>query len=196
MRIVMAMLVLAIAPLVSATPTLTPSQRVQIEQGEVVVQLLKPTDDSGVAARAIAVIKAPPKDVWPVLRDCQHYKDFMPRTQASEVRSRVGHMQICYTKVDMPFPFSDLWAEVKSVEKIGDDGSFARRWSLIKGTYRRNNGSWTVRPWGSGGDHSLIVYQVDLDPETNVPDFIIRKAQTSTLPDVFDAIRKRVRTVR
>ena len=95
----------------------------------------------------------------------------------------------------MPFPFSDLWADVKSVEEVVPGGAFKRSWSLIKGTYKRNNGSWIVKHWGPSGSESLLIYAIDLDPDTSVPDFIIRKAQTSTLPDLFEAIRRRVRSL-
>ena len=81
------------------------------------------------------------------------------------------------------------------MEEILPGGSFKRSWSLIKGTYKRNNGSWIVKPWGPSGSESLLIYAIDLDPDTSVPDFIIRKAQTSTLPDLFEAIRRRVRSL-
>ena len=174
---------------------LTPQDSAKVSSGEVVIRRLPPTGGDGVAARAFAVVKAPAKKVWPVLRDCQHFKEFLPRTKESVLKSRVGLTSVCYTKIDMPFPFSDLWADVKSVEEVVPGGAFKRSWSLIKGTYKRNNGSWIVKPWGPSGSESLLIYAIDLDPDTSVPDFIIRKAQTSTLPDLFEAIRRRVRSL-
>lgn len=178
-----------------SVPSLTTTEISKISAGDVIVHRLSPTNGDGVAARAIAVIKAPTQKVWPVLRDCQHFKKFLPRTKDSVLKSREGTRSVCYTKIDMPFPFSDLWADVKSVEEIMPSGSFKRAWTLLKGTYRRNNGSWLVIPWGSAKSESLVIYQIDLDPDTNVPDFIIRKAQTSTLPDLFEAIRRRVHSL-
>ena len=89
---------------------LTPQDSAKVSSGEVVIRRLPPTGGDGVAARAFAVVKAPTKKVWPVLRDCQHFKEFLPRTEESVLKSRVGLTSVCYTKIDMPFPFSDLWA--------------------------------------------------------------------------------------
>jgi hypothetical protein len=47
-------------------------------------------------------------------------------------------------------------------------------------------------PWGADGKKSLLVYWLDVDPKVMVPDAIIRRAQTGSLPDVFEAVRKRV----
>ena len=176
-------------------PNLSSKEATRVTGGEVIIRRLSPTGGDGVAARAFAVVKAPTTKVWPVLRDCQHFKAFLPRTKESILKSRVGQTSVCYTKIDMPFPFSDLWADVKSVEKTLPAGMFGRSWTLLKGTYKRNNGSWIVKPWGKLGKDSLLIYEIDIDPDTSVPDFIIRKAQTSTLPDLFEAIRRRVRSL-
>ena len=67
---------------------LTPQDSAKVSSGEVVIRRLPPTDGDGVAARAFAVVKAPAKKVWPVLRDCQHFKEFLPRTKESVLKSR------------------------------------------------------------------------------------------------------------
>jgi hypothetical protein len=75
-------------------------------------------------------------------------------------------------------------------------GHYSRVWTLLRGTYKRNDGSWTVVPWGADAKKTLVVYWVDSDPKMAIPDPILRGAQTGALPDVFKAIRKRVVDVR
>ncbi|MEZ4437397.1 MAG: hypothetical protein R3F65_33810, partial [bacterium] len=122
------------------------------------------------------------------------YHRFMPRTEKSEVRGSGPDMQQCFVEIDMPFPFDNLWSVVEARHSEGADGSFVRRWTLIKGTYRRNSGSWSLYPYDEG-QKTLLVYQLDADPDVSLPDWVISSAQSGTLPDLFEAVRKRVRKI-
>jgi hypothetical protein len=50
-----------------------------------------------------------------------------------------------------------------------------------------------VVPYGDGGDWTLVGYHLDVQLELRVPDKLLQKAQTSALPQMYDAIRQRVR---
>ena len=183
----------AFAPLAHAEkPYLNRLQKQMLEDEKVIVSPMKPTNDSGVAAMAVAVMKAPVDKVWPVVRDCEHFHKFMPRAKKSEMRRKLSDTQmVCFLEVSMPFPLSNLHSEVLSTIKQAE-GGWQRSWTLREGNYKRNNGSWEVYPYGDGGAWSLLVYNIDVDPDMSIPDAILRKAQTGSLPDVFTAIRKRV----
>lgn len=178
-----------------AAPSLTEHERKRLDGGEVVVQEHKPTDNRGIGVRALGVVDAPTAEVWPVLRDCQHFSAFMPRTRASSVREEDG-ARVCHVELKMPWPLTDLWSDSKSIEREEPDGRFMRSWSLVRGTYRRNQGSWALVPWGVEGRQTLIVYVIDSDPSVVIPDAILRSAQVGALPDVFTSIRKRVQALR
>ncbi len=185
---------LIFAPLCAqATPKLSGDAKATLTQGEVIVERLDPTGGSGVAARAMGIVDATPAKVWPVVRDCEHFAKFMPRTKKSDLVSRKGTDSVCRVEIEMPFPFDNLWSVVRSSERETKEGGFQRVWTLMKGTYKRNNGRWSVYPWE--GDKSLLVYEIDVDPDMAIPDAIIRSAQTGSLPDVFEAVRKRVKTL-
>ena len=175
-------------PALAERPYFNGPQTKMLEDGQVIVRRLEPTGGTGVAARAVGLVDASPQVVWPVIRDCQHFSKFMPRTRSSKLIERTGNVATCEVVVDMPFPFDDLSSVVKSTE-TEKAGSYARTWTLVRGTYKRNQGTWEVHPWKGG--RSLLVYQLDIDPEISIPDAIIRKAQTGSLPDVFEAVRKR-----
>lgn len=189
------MIGLALALALLAAPPLTPAtvsadERASLEAGEILVHPHTPADDQGFAVLAYAVIKAPVEVVWPVVRDCDKYAEFMPRVKKSELREGTVEKGVCFTEIGMPFPFSNLWAENNSESVKVPGGGFERHWHLKQGTYLKNQGSWTIYPWADG--KSLAVYALEAAPDTAVPDAIIRRAQTSALPGAFEAIRKRV----
>jgi len=174
-----------------SAPVSAGADQAQLDKGEVLVKSLTPTGDEGVAAEARAVVSAPPEKVFGFLDDCARFKEFMPRVKDSALRGTEGDAKICYTEIGMPFPISNLWSEVRSVTTRLPDGGYQRAWTLIKGTYKRNTGNWKVQPWGADGTKSLVTYTLDVNPDVMIPDAIIRKAQTGSLPDVFEALRKR-----
>ncbi len=172
-------------------PPMTAAQSTEIARGGVVVQPQKPTGDSGVAAWAAALVEAPIARVWPVVRDCEHFAKFMPRTKESKVLRRAGATIDCKVVVSMPFPLSNLWSHVRSTITEHPGGGWTRAWKLVRGNYKRNTGSWTVLPWHNDPDRALLVYRIDVDPDMIVPDALLRRAQTGSLPDVFEAVRRR-----
>jgi hypothetical protein len=152
----------------------------------------EPPNGEGIAFEALGVIRVSPATLWPTLQACDRFQEFMPRTKKSAIRRRSGNTAVCFTEIDMPFPFDNLWSEVKVTETVPGDGTFSRTWTLLKGTYERNRGSWVLYPW-RGGKETLLVYRLAVNPKISVPDFIIRKGQTGALPDMFEAINQRVR---
>jgi hypothetical protein len=175
----------------ASPPSIGDAEKGPLAAGEVIVHPQTPADDNGFAVKAYALVDAPVAKVWPHLRDCGRYSEFMPRTKASAVREGTPDKGVCFIEIAMPFPFSNLWAENLSETGNVPGGGFERRWRLKQGTYAKNQGLWGVVPW-EGGTKSLIYYALEAAPDTVIPDGILRKAQTGVLPDAFEAIRKRV----
>ncbi len=182
------LLLLLWSPALHAAPSLSAAHKATLSKGEVVIVTL-PTS-SGVKAWAARVIRAPKEAVWPTVRDCAHFSKFMPRTKASRMVRKTGEKMICEVEISMPFPLSNLKATTTAVNTtLPGDAGYKRTWKLLEGNYKRNQGSWDILPWGA--DTTLAVYNIDVDPDMLVPDAILRKAQTGSLPDVFKAIEKR-----
>ena len=180
---------------VAGPPPLSAGQLKVMSGGKAIVKTLTPTDDSGVAARAMAIIDGDPKSVFAVIDDCGQFSQFMPRTKLSfVVKVESPTQKICFTEIEMPFPFSNLSAKVRSTSAELPGGGYERKWTMLQGTYKRNNGHWTVWPHNNG-TQSLVIYKIDVDPDVSLPDAIIRKAQTGSLPKVFKAIEKRVKSL-
>ncbi|MEW5737924.1 MAG: SRPBCC family protein [Myxococcota bacterium] len=191
LSVLLATAALAAEPL--EAPTLSDDEKKLLEKGDVIVRRLEPTGGKGVAALAVGVVDAAPAEVWPVVRDCQHFKDFMPRTRHSELKQE-GGVGLCHVELSLPFPMKDLWSDTKSTLRE-EPPRYRRTWTLVRGTYRRLDGSWTLLPWGDGSK-TLAVYAIDSAPDSLVPDSLARSAQAKSLPEVVVSVRKRVVSLR
>jgi ribosome-associated toxin RatA of RatAB toxin-antitoxin module len=167
-------------------------QKKMLEKGDVLTTSTPPTGGDGVAALVVGIVKAPVAKVWPVIRKCELYDQFMPRAKKSTLISRDGKKAVCELEISLPFPLSNLKSSVNSIERELSKGGFMRAWTLRSGTYKRNTGSWAVHPWQDNNEWTLVVYKIDVEPNTAIPDAILRKAQKSSLPGTIKAIRKRV----
>jgi Polyketide cyclase / dehydrase and lipid transport len=186
----LALLLLAAEPIIA--PTLTATETKQLTGNAVVVRSMKPINDVGIAVQALGVIDAPPREVWPVVRDCQNFVAFMPRTKASSLIEVDGAV-LCHSEISLPFPLQNLWSDSSAKDRESPEG-FQRSLTLVRGTYDRNTASWTVLPWGEG--QSLVIYFVDTRPKIFIPDVIMRSMQGGEFPGVFAALRKRVTALR
>jgi len=140
---------------------------------------------------AVALFKAAPERVWAIISDCAHYKDNLPKVLESEELVRDGNHVRCRETIDMPFPFSDLKMENDSVLTVEPERRWVRAWQLREGDFNVNSGSWTLEP-RDGGKTTLATYEVLSEPKVRLPKFIVRLAMRRTLPEMFDAIRRKV----
>jgi ribosome-associated toxin RatA of RatAB toxin-antitoxin module len=164
-----------------------------LRAGRIEVVARRPSDDRGVALRACGRVDAPPGLVWNVLRDCDKFERFLPRVSRSRLASRADNVVVCDETIDLPFPLGDLHSVTRVVESARPGGGFERRWSLVHGTYRRLEGAWLVLPADESASKSLVVYEVDMEPDSPIPDFLMKRAQSAAALEVFRAVRERVR---
>lgn len=196
MPCLLALFVLSSGPELIEVSTPSAAEAKSLDDGQAVIRPQTAAGGHGVAAESLGVIDAPPAEVWPVVRDCEHFSKFLPSTKTSLRKVENGE-PICFDEISLPFPLPNLWADTKSTELLDPEhGRYQRSWTFVRGTYKHNRGSWTVLPWGADGQKSLVVYAFDSDPSLLLPDALIRTAQTGSLPEVFVSIRKRVKALR
>lgn len=163
----------------------------RLAAGEVVVTTRAVAGAELPEAIVQAVIDAPPAAVWKIIDDCNGYKRNMPRIAESKELSRSGTTSVCMVTVDMPMPMSNLTSTSEAISTPGP-GTWKRAWKLIKGDYKRNEGSWVLTAYDAEGKRTRAVYRVIADPNVSVPNFVIRKAQESALPDMMKKIRSQL----
>ena len=120
----------------------------------------------------------------------------MPSIAASKELSRSGDESTkftaeCEVTADVPFPFSDLTSVSRATMTIdAQSGSYTRAWTLIRGDYEVNDGSWSLVPV-DGGAKTKVTYRIHVKPKLPLPDSMIRSTQETRLPQVIQRLRDR-----
>ena len=145
---------------------------------------------------AEGVVDAPPAQVWALVARCGDYVKNMPSISASKELSRSGDESTkftteCEVTADVPFPFSDLTSISRATMTVdAKSGSYTRTWTLIRGDYEVNDGSWSLVPL-DGGAKTKVTYRIHVKPKLPLPDSFIRSTQETRLPQVIQLLRDR-----
>jgi ribosome-associated toxin RatA of RatAB toxin-antitoxin module len=168
------------------------AQDAKLAKGEVVIKTteVKGQDIPKVVAKA--VIKAPMEKVWALIEKCENYEKTMLNIKSAKELSRKGNKVRCETVVDLPWPLSDLKSVTDANHTLNPGQSYVRAWTLVKGDFDYNNGSWKLTPFKGDASKTLLVYTVHVKPHTSVPDSIKASAQRKSLPDLFEHLRKQL----
>jgi len=171
-----------------AMSTLVASEAVAVDPGAVEVRTtpVKGSDMPRITAKA--VLSQPPEKVWAILSDCSKYKGRMPRVTASKLLKKEGNKHTCEVTIEIPGPFSDLTAVTEAVHEESPEG-MSRKWKLVRGDYKRNEGSWEIKPL-EGGKKSQVTYTLHVEPNTALPSSILEAAQKKAIPDLFVRLEK------
>ena len=166
-----------------ALSTLATSEAIAIDPSAVDVRTsaVKGSDMPRITAKA--VLAQPPEKVWGVISDCSKYKGRMPRVAAAKLVKKEGNKHTCEVTVEVPFPFSNLTAVTEAVHEESAEG-MSRRWKLVRGDYKKNEGSWEIKPL-EGGKKSQVTYTLHVEPNTSLPSSILEAAQKKAIPDLF-----------
>ncbi len=164
----------------------------RLAKGEILVTLRAVKGADIPAATVRAVVDASPAKVWAVVQDCSRYTKTMMRVKESKEVSRKGNIVHCQVLVDMPWPLSDLGALTRAVHTVRAGKYYQRKWDLVKGDYKINKGSWTVTPYDTTGNRSMVVYQAHAVPNISVPKWIQKAAAKRTFPNLLKHLRKQV----
>ncbi len=138
------------------------------------------------------VIDAPPEVVWAILEDCDNYKRTMPRIVESQELSRTETHRVCRTLLDSPWPMEDLEAVAEAEIEVVP-GRWTRRWWLVRGSFTKYSGSWTLTPFGADGKRTLAVQRSHTVMTAQVPGWIRDIAVQNGMPDVIRSLRTHAR---
>lgn len=169
-----------------------------LAKGEIVTKLRKVPGSDVEEATAKAVIDAPPAIVWGIVGDCKNYKNTMPTIVESSVTKTerplpsdgplATEVRHCRVVADLPFPLPDLVSLTRSVYTTDPGKMWRRQWTMTGGDYNRNEGDWTIVPWGDG-QKSLATYRIHAEPKVPLPGSMIASIQERKLPEVMTKLR-------
>lgn len=184
------LILLALPPSPAAAATV----KERVAAGEIVVYTSPVKGSEAPAVMVKAVINAPPRKVWEVIRKCWNYSKTMPRIAASTLVKRSGNKVYCKVTVDMPFPYSDIWSITEAVHLTDHKrGRYSRTWKLQSGGYKNNAGYWRLRPYEDDPRRTYVIYRNHAVPKAYIPNWIRKKAQKSSMPKMIEKLRVQVR---
>lgn len=186
-------LVTLAAPAAAQPTAFSAAEARRLEAGEVLTRSWREQKTGAGAGWAVGVVAAPPAQVFKVIADVERYKEFTERMVESRVVERRDGRYRFYYRIRMPGPLADHECTTDNVHEVDPARqTYARRWTLVSGTFHRNDGAWTVRPWGTKGERSLLVYQVVLLPTTAAPKVVLDYVARVALPKSVKTMRSRV----
>lgn len=141
-----------------------------------------------------ATIAAPAPVVWGIVSSCSDYKKNMPSIAGARELSRTGDPSssfttVCEVTADMPFPLSDLTSVSEAVHTVEPGKRYVRAWTMIRGDYDYNEGSWTIV--SVDDKTSKATYRLRVRPKMPVPDSMLGTFQAGTMPKIIQKLRAR-----
>lgn len=198
MRRAPALIALAGALLVaaSAAPSAGISEDVRrrLATGEIVVTDALPPGASKTArgGTAIAILRAPPAEVWRVIVDYRGHPRYYPRVTATDVvESDERHVIVRYRVNVGLFSFTFF------MDKYPEPRRRRVHWHLAEGRahglFRENSGYWQVDESDVVGA-SVVTYAIAV--RTMLPAFVTGGAERDSLAETVTALRKLVEPAR
>jgi hypothetical protein len=176
------------APRANAAPPARPLDR-RLARGQVLSRSRK-VKGFGVPRFIVqALVNAPPAKVWERLSDCRRLSKILMNVEQLQVLRETKRTQRCRMVFGTPFPYSDITSEL-DYTRASRDGGFKLSFSLHKGDYLRNRGSWTLTPVGPTGQQTLVRYDLHTVPDLAAPDSMVTWGTRRALTKMMVKLQK------
>ena len=189
MPLALVSLALGLAAAPGATPLgLSADQQHRLAAGEVVVlDALPPgASESARGGTAVALVRAAPDRVWPVLVDYRGHPRYYPRVVSAElVEADARRALVRYEVAVGPFSFS--FHMIKYPDPVRRRIDWHLDPSHANNFFRANSGYWQVDPAHGG---SLVTYAIAV--RTILPGFATLGAERESLVSTIKKLRKLV----
>jgi hypothetical protein len=148
--------------------------------------------------RAVGTVRQPLERLVAVLRDVEHFPDFMPPTEKVELVGGSGDARRLHITINPSWiSRRDYCIEVTWTHF--PDGSVGSRWSQFdegcppptKGVVRhlRTDGTWRLR--ALDGQRTLVEYQAITDPGGSVPAWVVSRGTARAMRGMFETLARR-----
>jgi len=137
-------------------------------------------------------VAAPPQAIWNVLTACQIAPEYVPNVQSCrKLEVLDGGRADLFVQVIKPAFFIPAFEHVFKLEYTPYTRIDVHR---VSGPIAHMDGSWWLLPQADG--HTLLVYNLALDPGFPIPRFFVRATLKRDLPKVLSAVRERAEAQR
>ena len=168
-------------------PDLSWIDREAVASGMVFYQTERGERPQVVVIKLAVDIAAPPQVIWEILTACQIAPEYVPNVQSCrklEVLDK-GRAEL-FVQVIKPVFFIPSFEHVFKLEYTPYTRIDVHR---VSGPIAHMDGSWWLLPQKDG--HTLLVYNLALDPGFPIPRFFVRATLKRDAPRVLSAIRER-----
>jgi ribosome-associated toxin RatA of RatAB toxin-antitoxin module len=178
------------APLVAAAAKSDSLQddTAKLMRGEVIVTLTD-LEEGVLGVTGKVFITATPSEVWAVLTDYNHHKDFMPNILDSGILSEQGDETVFFYKGRSGVLFFRKTVNVQL--KVKGECPHRLYFQQVTGDFKVYQGEWTLYPFG-GKKGTVLSYKAQIKPDFFAPGFFVRDVQKHDMPLMMGAIKKRV----
>jgi len=166
---------------------LNDSELARIQDGEILVRLVRSGQQSRGSVEAVVWIDASAETIWRIMTDCDAAPTFIPGLKSCQVLESGDTWEIIRHDVKWMWLFPKVAYEFRADYDLYRQISFNR----IRGDLREMRGRWLLSPMGNGRQ-TIVHYRVYLDPGFVVPGFLVRRSLKKNLPAVLTALRDRV----
>lgn len=132
---------------------------------------------------AAAVVDCSVDEVWKVINDYEHFKDFMPGVVESRIEKREGNTIYFYERDHVPV-LKDTWYLLRCEH---NDEKHRKTMTLVEGSVDSLDATWSVKPFDNG--KALVEYAVQTDPGLYLPRWVQKRIVSKTVRGLFQGIR-------
>jgi uncharacterized protein YndB with AHSA1/START domain len=132
--------------------------------------------------RCAVILDYPPRKVWEVITDYEHFAEIFPTVSRAEVTREPDGRYHWVGTVTSPVGGYPIDIHIRHEER---PGQFEASWDGPTGSVTVNRGSWTVTPMGQG--RTLLVYSLEAEIAP-FPNFVVRNVQLSREMEVVGAV--------
>jgi len=154
--------------------------------------------------KAVVVVDFPVEKIWAVIDDIEKYTEFMPYLEEVQVLEKEPNKVVAYHRLDAPLVSERDYTLLIESTPEPEKRHYFRSWKIAEGAgpqikdgivrVRVCDGSWTLKSVGPNKTH--LTYFLHTHPGGSVPMWIANKANTVSLPALFEAITNRTRNSR
>ena len=139
------------------------------------------------ATRSV-VVQVPVAQFRKVIDDFESYPSFLPEVKSISVANRTD------AGADVTYEI-DVIKRIQYTLRIVSTPDGAR-WSLLKGDFfKKNEGSWTLRPEGDGATHATYSLEVGIGGFIPIPKAITDKLTEQQLPSLLENFKRRAESL-
>jgi len=158
----------------------------------------RPVEGSKISeVRGIGVIESSAEQIFAVLGDVEAFPETMPPTESARVLRREGAAAWYYMVINPPIIARRDYCVKISLIRL-PDGRARSEWSLTDEycpakkfpmvRIEANRGRWLLTPISPTRTH--VVYESHADPAGDVPPWMVNRATSQSVPEIFNALRK------